>query len=102
MTWFGPGWATSRLGRLYNAVYFNGGIAIHGAPSVPTYPASSRTSPLARATRSVSGFSVVSTMRLAPCSSKCVSSVMENAAIEKRVRYEGHSISKEEQEKRLA
>jgi peptidoglycan hydrolase-like protein with peptidoglycan-binding domain len=40
MTWFGPGWATSRLGRLYNAVYFNGGIAIHGATSVPAYPAS--------------------------------------------------------------
>ena len=32
--------ATSRLGRLYNAVYFNGGIAIHGATSVPAYPAS--------------------------------------------------------------
>jgi len=34
------GWQTSRLGRLYNPLYFNGGIAIHGAPSVPTYPAS--------------------------------------------------------------
>jgi peptidoglycan hydrolase-like protein with peptidoglycan-binding domain len=34
------GWQTSRLGRLYNPLYFNGGIAIHGAPSVPAYPAS--------------------------------------------------------------
>ena len=30
----------SRLGQLYNPLYFNGGIAIHGAPSVPGYPAS--------------------------------------------------------------
>lgn len=34
------GWRTSRLGRLFNPLYFNGGIAIHGAPSVPAYPAS--------------------------------------------------------------
>lgn len=34
------GWRVSNLGRLYNPVYFNGGIAIHGAPSVPEYPAS--------------------------------------------------------------
>lgn len=34
------GWRTSRLGRLYNPLYFNGGIAIHGAASVPAYPAS--------------------------------------------------------------
>ena len=34
------GWRTSRLGRLWNPLYFNGGIAIHGAPSVPAYPAS--------------------------------------------------------------
>jgi peptidoglycan hydrolase-like protein with peptidoglycan-binding domain len=34
------GWRTSRLGKLYNPLYFNGGIAIHGAPSVPGYPAS--------------------------------------------------------------
>jgi peptidoglycan hydrolase-like protein with peptidoglycan-binding domain len=34
------GWRTSRLGKLYNPLYFNGGIAIHGAPSVPAYPAS--------------------------------------------------------------
>lgn len=35
-----PGWRKSRLGLLYNPLYFNGGIAIHGAPSVPAYPAS--------------------------------------------------------------
>ena len=34
------GLRTSRLGTLYNPVYFNGGIAIHGAPSVPAGPAS--------------------------------------------------------------
>jgi len=34
------GWRTSRLGKLYRPLYFNGGIAIHGAPSVPAYPAS--------------------------------------------------------------
>jgi peptidoglycan hydrolase-like protein with peptidoglycan-binding domain len=34
------GWQTSRLGRLYNPLYFNGGIAIHGAPSVPASPTS--------------------------------------------------------------
>jgi peptidoglycan hydrolase-like protein with peptidoglycan-binding domain len=34
------GWRTSRLGKLYRPLYFNGGIAIHGAPSVPGYPAS--------------------------------------------------------------
>jgi peptidoglycan hydrolase-like protein with peptidoglycan-binding domain len=34
------GWQTSRLGHLYNPLYFNGGIAIHGEPSVPAYPAS--------------------------------------------------------------
>jgi peptidoglycan hydrolase-like protein with peptidoglycan-binding domain len=30
----------SKLGKLWNPLYFNGGIAIHGAPSVPAYPAS--------------------------------------------------------------
>ena len=37
-----PGWDESRLGRLYNPVYFNpeDGIAIHGFPEVPTEPAS--------------------------------------------------------------
>jgi lipoprotein-anchoring transpeptidase ErfK/SrfK len=34
------GWHTSRLGRLYNAVYFYGGYAIHGSLSVPAQPAS--------------------------------------------------------------
>jgi peptidoglycan hydrolase-like protein with peptidoglycan-binding domain len=34
------GLRVSRLGKLYNPLYFNGGIAIHGAPSVPVYPAS--------------------------------------------------------------
>lgn len=34
------GWRTSRLGRLYNPLYFTGGFAIHGSPSVPSYPAS--------------------------------------------------------------
>ena len=34
------GWQTSRLGRLYNPLYFNGGIAMHGSLSVPAYPAS--------------------------------------------------------------
>jgi lipoprotein-anchoring transpeptidase ErfK/SrfK len=35
-----PGWHTSPLGKLFNPMFFNGGIAIHGAPSVPAYPAS--------------------------------------------------------------
>jgi peptidoglycan hydrolase-like protein with peptidoglycan-binding domain len=30
----------SKLGQLWNPLYFNGGIAIHGAPSVPAGPAS--------------------------------------------------------------
>ena len=34
------GWRTSRLGRLFNPLYFTGGFAIHGAGSVPNYPAS--------------------------------------------------------------
>ena len=34
------GLRVSRLGSLYNPLYFNGGIAIHGAPSVPGFPAS--------------------------------------------------------------
>ena len=39
--WRYPGWRTSRLGKLYNPVYFTGsGIAIHGSTSVPTHPAS--------------------------------------------------------------
>lgn len=31
---------TSKLGVLYNPLFFNGGIAIHGEPAVPTVPAS--------------------------------------------------------------
>ncbi|MBI2169512.1 MAG: murein L,D-transpeptidase [Actinobacteria bacterium] len=39
--WRVNGWRQSRLGRLFNPVYFTGyGIAIHGFPSVPAYPAS--------------------------------------------------------------
>jgi lipoprotein-anchoring transpeptidase ErfK/SrfK len=34
------GWETSPLGELYNSQYFTGGYAIHGSPSVPSYPAS--------------------------------------------------------------
>lgn len=34
------GWRESKLGRLYNPVYFNYGIAIHGATNVPSRPAS--------------------------------------------------------------
>jgi peptidoglycan hydrolase-like protein with peptidoglycan-binding domain len=34
------GWHEAVLGLLYNPVYFNGGIAIHGALSVPLRPAS--------------------------------------------------------------
>lgn len=30
----------SKLGHLYNPLFFNGGIAIHGEPAVPAYPAS--------------------------------------------------------------
>lgn len=34
------GWKKGKLGTLYNPVYFNGGIAVHGYSSVPTAPAS--------------------------------------------------------------
>ena len=34
------GWEPGDLGKLYNPVYFNGGIAVHGYNSVPTTPAS--------------------------------------------------------------
>ncbi|GAA2407001.1 hypothetical protein GCM10010191_14010 [Actinomadura vinacea] len=34
------GWEVSPLGRLYNPIYFNGGIAFHGALDVPRHPAS--------------------------------------------------------------
>ena len=39
-TWRVSGWHTSYLGRLYNPIFFNGGIAFHGALSVPLHPAS--------------------------------------------------------------
>jgi hypothetical protein len=35
-----PGYDTSPLGILYKPMYFTGGYAIHGNPSVPPYPAS--------------------------------------------------------------
>lgn len=35
-----PGWRKSELGLLYYPSYIVGGIAIHGNPSVPAYPAS--------------------------------------------------------------
>jgi lipoprotein-anchoring transpeptidase ErfK/SrfK len=34
------GWDTSPLGHLYRPRYFNSGIAVHGYPSVPAFPAS--------------------------------------------------------------
>jgi len=34
------GWDPGPLGKLYRPRYFNGGIAVHGYPSVPTTPAS--------------------------------------------------------------
>jgi lipoprotein-anchoring transpeptidase ErfK/SrfK len=34
------GWDPSPLGLLYDPLYFTGGYAIHGNPSVPPYPAS--------------------------------------------------------------
>jgi hypothetical protein len=38
--WYFNGWRTSKLGHLYKPYYFDGGIAVHGYPSVPNYPAS--------------------------------------------------------------
>ncbi len=38
--WHYNGWRTSKLGHLWNPYYFNGGIAVHGYPDVPVYPAS--------------------------------------------------------------
>jgi len=34
------GWREGRLGRMYQPVYFNKGLAVHGANEVPSYPAS--------------------------------------------------------------
>ncbi|MFI6388176.1 L,D-transpeptidase family protein [Nonomuraea sp. NPDC050540] len=39
-TWRRSGWHKSYLGQLYNPIFFNGGIAFHGALSVPLSPAS--------------------------------------------------------------
>ncbi len=39
-TWRRDGWHKSYLGQLYNPIFFNGGIAFHGALSVPLTPAS--------------------------------------------------------------
>ncbi|MDA0637761.1 L,D-transpeptidase family protein [Nonomuraea sp. MCN248] len=39
-TWRRDGWHKSYLGELYNPIFFNGGIAFHGALSVPLHPAS--------------------------------------------------------------
>jgi hypothetical protein len=39
-TWRRSGWHKSYLGELYNPIFFNGGIAFHGALSVPLRPAS--------------------------------------------------------------
>lgn len=39
-TWRRDGWHKSYLGELYNPIFFNGGIAFHGALSVPLQPAS--------------------------------------------------------------
>ena len=35
--WRIAGWRESDLGKLYNPLYFNGGFAIHGSPSVPEH-----------------------------------------------------------------
>ena len=41
VTWSYDGWRTAELGRLYRPRYFHPrGIAVHGAASVPAYPAS--------------------------------------------------------------
>jgi hypothetical protein len=40
LKYFVNGWRTGSLGRMYKPFYFNGGIAVHGYPTVPTEPAS--------------------------------------------------------------
>ena len=32
-----PGWDVGDLGRMYNPVYFNYGVAVHGLSNVPDY-----------------------------------------------------------------
>ena len=39
-TYLHPGWDAGKLGKMWNPYYFNGGIAVHGLQSVPSYPAS--------------------------------------------------------------
>ena len=34
------GWEKGQLGELYRPKYFTGGVAVHGAPNIPNYPAS--------------------------------------------------------------
>ena len=38
--WYYNGWHGGKLGALYKPFYFDGGIAVHGYPEVPNYPAS--------------------------------------------------------------
>jgi peptidoglycan hydrolase-like protein with peptidoglycan-binding domain len=40
VSWKMQGIRVSKLGKLWNPLFFNGGIAIHGEPAVPAYPAS--------------------------------------------------------------
>jgi peptidoglycan hydrolase-like protein with peptidoglycan-binding domain len=37
---YSAGWESGELGDLYRPKYFSGGIAVHGHPNVPSYPAS--------------------------------------------------------------
>ena len=37
---YSDGWENGQLGQLYRPRYFIGGVAIHGAPNIPGYPAS--------------------------------------------------------------
>ena len=37
---YSEGWESGQLGELYRPRYFNGGVAVHGAPSIPNFPAS--------------------------------------------------------------
>ncbi len=37
---FSDGWEKGQLGELYRPRYIHGGVAVHGAPNIPNYPAS--------------------------------------------------------------
>jgi peptidoglycan hydrolase-like protein with peptidoglycan-binding domain len=37
---YSDGWENGQLGQLYRPRYFSGGVAVHGAPQIPGYPAS--------------------------------------------------------------